>query len=729
MHQPLYKDLVTGEFRMPWVRMHALKDYYGMVRLLDEFPTVHQNFNLVPSLVSQIEEYATGTFHDPFYDVVARQASDLSPEDRRFALQYLFQAHPERMIARYPRYQALYGKLRAASHGRAQAESLFNDAEITDLQVLSQLAWFDEFYLEREAEIRALVDKGSGYTQEDQRTVLRWEHQILNAVLPTYTNAAFKGYAELSATPYYHPILPLLCDSGQGAVSSPGLPLPKARFHHPEDAAEQIRRAIEKHAEVFGVRPRGMWPSEGSVSEEVLKLAAEQGLDWLASDEGVLGRSAKIQFERDGNGVLGAGPAENLYRIYRYEEASRPIHLVFRDHRLSDLIGFVYAGMPAADAAAHLTASLKSQAAPLLSQGKDAVVSIILDGENAWESFDHNGREFLRRFYDHLTKDPQIEAVTISEAIQRTKPEEFGKLKHLVPGSWINANFNIWIGAPEDNRSWEYLGEARDYYTAHADAATPQARKLAYEELMIAEGSDWNWWYGPEHHSANDADFDELYRRHLSNVYQALGGVPPDTLSRPIQGGIAAKATLVPQTAFIQPNINGHANGYFEWLGALLYKSDRRTGSMHGKQFVFDALYAGVNSEHLYVRLDLATSLLEGPLQLVVQVAVSNGETPRRSFRLNAEIVNGAVENWQLWQDKKDEPLATDESDAGVAVTLVKICALRIPLVLIDAPHCSVLNLRAVLYHSTLPIDAMPVEGSLELPVLSEEEMIERSYD
>src|SRR5439155_1138441 len=241
----------------------------------------------------------------------------------------------------------------------------------------------------------------------------------------------------------------------------------------------------------------------------------------MATDEGVLGRTAGLNFARDGGGRLPREAAENLYDIHRYEKGQTQVHLVFRDHTISDLVGFVYSGMPPQDAANHLMSNIKQAAQPVLDRGQDAVVSIILDGENAWEYYPRSGRELLRRFYDALQRDPNVEAVTVSEAISRHK--NFTNLTSLVPGSWINANFNIWIGAPEDNRSWDYLYHAREFYSQSAARASEAQRELAFEEILIAEGSDWNWWYGPEHHSANDREFDELYRKHLSNVYQALG--------------------------------------------------------------------------------------------------------------------------------------------------------------------------------------------------------------
>src|SRR3954462_7568936 len=337
----------------------------------------------------------------------------------------------------------------------------------------------------------------------------------------------------------------------------------------------------------------------------------------METDEGVLGRSTGVFFARDANGRLPGHLAEKLYNIHRYENGSTAMHMVFRDHTISDLIGFVYSGMPPVDAARHLINSVKDAARPVLDKGRDAVVSIILDGENAWEYYPKSGREFLRRFYDGLQREPGVEAVTISEAIARHK--DFGRMTSLTPGSWINANFNVWIGAPEDNRAWDYLHHAREFYAQNATRATETQRQLAFDEILIAEGSDWNWGYGPEHHSANDRDFDELYRKHLSNVYQALGATPPDYLAQPITGQ-EVRPSFVPQTAYIHPRIDGELVRYFEWMGAAHYTADRRSGSMHGKVFLLESVYAGIDEQNIYGRLDFTDHVPEGEFEIVVNL-------------------------------------------------------------------------------------------------------------
>jgi alpha-amylase/alpha-mannosidase (GH57 family) len=739
-HQPFYKDLVTGEYRLPWTRLHALKDYYGMVKLLDEFPNIHQNFNLVPSLMVQIQDYVDGTAHDPFLAVAAKPARDLSLQERRFALQYLFQANPQNVIGRYPRYQELWQQFREHGDHPERAERYFQPRDFTDLQVLSQIAWFDEFFLE-EKDVAALVAKGHSYSLDDQKFVIARERELLGRVLPAHREAAKKGSIEISATPFYHPILPLVCDTNAGAVSSPGLPLPQNRFRHPEDAREQLTRALDLHEKVFGVRPKGVWPSEGSVSEEALAIAASLGINWMATDEGVLGRSTGSFFARDGNGRLPAHLAGKLYNIHRYENGSTVMHMVFRDHTISDLIGFVYSGMPPADAAGHLIGNIKNAARPALDQGRDAVVSIILDGENAWEYYPKSGREFLRCFYECLQREPALEAVTISEAITRHK--DFGGMNSLVPGSWISANFNVWIGAPEDNRAWDYLHHAREFYSQNAARASEAQRKLAFEELLIAEGSDWNWWYGPEHHSANDRDFDELYRKHLSNVYQALGANPPDYLAQPITGQ-EVRPSFVPQTAYIHPRVAGDKVRYFEWMGAAAYTADHRAGAMHGKQFLLDSVYAGIDATHLYGRLDFKGKLPDTDFELVVNIeSWATGEPrPRGILRVDASAHDSRLKNWKIEDSAVERTLASSSSaDDHVKLALLRNFEFKLPLAwLLASPATGSnsgerktsagnaatdkLRLRFSFWQNRLPVDSLPLEGCIELQVVSEGELL-----
>ncbi|MCU1287101.1 MAG: glycoside hydrolase, family 57 [Acidobacteriales bacterium] len=736
MHQPFYKDLVSGEYRLPWVRLHALKDYYGMVKLLDEFPNVHQTFNLVPSLITQIEDYVSGTARDPFLAIAAKPASELTPQDRRFALQYLFQANTNNLIGRYPRYLELYQQFGTGKFDPKMAEPLFSEQDFADLQVLSQIAWFDEFFLadsgpNADRDLQSLVAKAKGFDASDQLLMLSKQKEILASVLPAYASAAQRGLIELSTSPYYHPILPLLCDTNLGDVSSPGLPLPRSHFAHLDDAAEQLKRGLDLHERVFEIRPLGVWPSEGSVSDEVMAIGHKLGVKWMATDEGVLGRSNNSYFERNREGTLQPESASKLYNIYRHQNNDAEMNMVFRDHSLSDLIGFVYSGMPAADAAQHFINQVKASATPVLEQGREAIVSIILDGENAWEYFPKSGREFLRRLYQGIEDDPQFEALTVSEAIARHKEEDLGRLGHLVPGSWINSNFNVWIGAPEDNRAWDYLSAARDFYSQHESDASEEQRALAYEELLIAEGSDWNWWYGPEHHSANDADFDELYRKHLSNVYQALGSAPPEYLAQPIIR-TKAGARFVDQTAYVTPRIDGEGTGYFDWIGAAQYMADHRNSAMHGKRFLLDSAYLGMDNDFLFVRLDFSDDafsqaenssedVLAADFDLTMNIE-RDADTESDSHKIKMNVRNGSLTDWNL--NNGAGVISPEQAKGhGVDVALRKVFEARIPWDYLDLKLGDSVRVRFSLWKENLPLDALPAEGSIQIKRVAEREL------
>jgi alpha-amylase/alpha-mannosidase (GH57 family) len=339
-----------------------------------------------------------------------------------------------------------------------------------------------------------------------------------------------------------------------------------------------MRRAL-------GVDPAGLWPSEGSVSDEALTLAVDCGFKWAATDNGVLART----LQRD------AG-IDETYQAYVWQREGRGINLLFRDHYLSDLIGFEYNRMNAADAANHFLDRIRHN-----THSHDMIVPIILDGENAWDWYPEEGRPFLRELYRRIVEDPNLEALSISEALAKYEARPLG---HVVPGSWINANFDIWIGAEEDNLAWTYLLAARRAYDEHASKVPEAARQLAFEELLIAEGSDWNWWYGPEHNSGNRPEFDQLYRDHLANVYRALKLPIPEALSHPIlthaqEGDIHERPTNV-----LDVTIDGEITSAFEWMGAGRYRPDPRSGSMHGGTPPARELFYGFRDGRVFVRLD-----------------------------------------------------------------------------------------------------------------------------
>jgi alpha-amylase/alpha-mannosidase (GH57 family) len=673
MHQPFYKDLVSGEYRLPWTRMHALKDYYGMAKILEEFPRIRQTFNLVPSMIVQVEEYARGEARDPFLDCAVKPAESLTPAEQIFILRNFFMANPARLIYRYPRYGELYAA-HQAQKGVHGAKGVFGHQEFRDIQVLSQVAWFDEEFQEHDPEVRALIEKGRNFTHADQAVMGRKQREICGRVIPEYRKLAESGQIEISTTPFYHPILPLLCDTDIASVSHPHVPLPP-RFSYPEDARLQLEMARDYMQKIFGAVPAGLWPSEGSVSDHVLEIAASVGFNWAATDHGVLERTLRR-----------AATPDVSYRPWLWSQHGREMRMIFRDHLLSDLIGFVYSGMGAADAAQDFLHRIYENCHGLRESGRDALVPIILDGENAWEYYDRNGRPFFRELYGRIQNDPGMEAITVREAFERMQPEP---LNHIFPGSWINANFDVWIGAEEDNKSWRLLLDARKAYDL-AQNVPELNRRQALEELLIAEGSDWNWWYGPEHETANAIEFDQIYREHLSNVYRALGALPPPELSQPILHTQMGQTQTLPSGP-ISPVINGVVDSYFEWLGAGIYRADQRSGSMHGKRILVKEVHYGADDRSVSVRVDFGEEpgSLEG-LEIEAEMPGTKSESDRK---LKITIQAGR---------------AFLQSGGGEA-------AFRDVLEVSFPPVVDSTQIRLSFWQDGLPIEAIPPHGFLQV--------------
>ncbi|HET7841160.1 MAG TPA: glycoside hydrolase family 57 protein, partial [Terriglobia bacterium] len=658
-------------------------------------------FNMVPSLVLQIEEYAEDKAVEEPFRIAFKPASELTPEEQTELLTFAFQLNHENLLSRYPRFRELYDKARAVSSASLAAQR-FVPQDLLDLQVLSQIAWFDEIYLSGDPEIRRLVVKGHGYSEEDKKILRSKELEIFKVTLEAYRKAAARGQIEISTSPLYHPILPLLCDSGIAEESRPGVRLPNHPFRHPEDAREQLRSSVRLHERVFGARPRGLWPSEGSVSDEVLRIAAEEGFEWAATDEGVLGRSLRMGFSRHGDGTAAGG--QELYRPHRFQAGSKGISLFFRDHQISDLIGFVYSRMDAHAAAADLYQKVKAAGR---STARPAVIAVILDGENAWEFFPGNGREFLKNFYGRLAADPDLKALTASEALEAT---EQGQLTHVVPGSWINANFDVWIGAEEDNRAWDLLKEARDFFAQNSSkpGLSPQQVELARQELWISEGSDWCWWYGPEHSSAHDEEFDLLYRKHLSNIYRLLGASPPDELAVPIKRP-KTRAVAVPPSGAIEPRVDGIVTNYFEWLGAGVYVPDNRSGSMHGAAAFIEALYYGYSRHSVYLRVDMSEAFREEHSDFEIRVNVDG----HSRVRLHAQVEGEKLRATEF--SRGEEPFVEPPPDSGIQAAFARVFELSLSYQALGIKAHENVKIQVSLWVNELPVQVIPQEGWLTL--------------
>jgi alpha-amylase/alpha-mannosidase (GH57 family) len=703
MHQPQYRDPSTGRYVLPWTRLHATKDYWGMVRVLEEFPGVHATFNFVPLLAAQIEEYASGNFREPWFEIAFAPAEALHADQKREVLERAFHVN-ENFLQRWPRFGELREMVR--SGGPEACVARFSPRDWRDLQVLSQLAWMDEEYLARDPVVNELSVKGRDYTEEDKTALREKQQELLNLVLPEYRKASEQGQIEVSTTPYYHPILPLLCDSDIARVANPRTPLPHPAFRFPEDAREQLRRARELHERVFGRPPAGLWPSEGSVSDQSLEIAMELGFRWFAADEGVLGRSRNVGFWRDAGGYPENGP--QLYTPWRLQRGGEMTGF-FRDHYLSDLVGFVYSRMDPQSAADDLHRRIRA-IGDREPPGRIATVSLILDGENAWEYYPGNGREFLRHFYRRIQQDPNVHALTASEAMQATLDRP--TLQGIFPASWIGANFDVWIGADEDVRAWDLLRDARQAYaraTQRAEHGLPAdvgELARAYESILAAEGSDWTWWFGPEHASSNDAEFDALFRKHLTEVYAALGEQAPDALAHPIKRAPERGRREAPLT-FLDVKVDGRESSYFEWLGGGFYAAERQSSAMHGRVFAIGDFFYGFGPKKLFLRIDpVAETMAEMP-DFELRITLWDSRETRITLTVEKSKLTGCV------VEQGGTCLLRPETVVHAAYG--RIIEVSVARELFDVRDRRELLLRVALCEAGLPVDVLPSEGVLPI--------------
>ncbi len=652
MHQPYYKDLVTGEYRLPWVRMHGIKDYFDMVSMLREFPSIHQNFNLVPCLLEQIEDYTEHQAKDFITDLTLKPAKTLEKAERLLILHNFFFAEWENMIKPYPRYWHLLKKrgFQTDEDRLEKVEIIFSEQDFLDLQVWFNLTWFDPLFKRTDPFLQKLLQKGEGFTEEEKGLLMQKQIEVMRMIVPEYRALSESGQVEISTTPFYHPILPLLCNTGRARDACPQIALPRHSFIHPEDARRQIEMAVSYHEKLFGAKPVGMWPSEGSVSEEVVPIISDAGIRWIATDEEILTCSLLPSMVKEKK-----EKKDFLFQPYRVEVDGRELSILFRDHGLSDLIGFVYSRWDPADAAKDFLHHLHQIRNATVSAQRAPLVTVILDGENAWEHYRNDGWDFFHELYSRLSDDPLIETTTVRDYLDRFPPQE--TLPRLHAGSWINHNFRVWIGHEEDNLSWDVLYETREFLVRtereKKESIDPEKLEAAWKEIFIAEGSDWNWWYGDDHSSQNDRDFDELYRKHLANVYTLMGENPPDKLFLPIlrEKGVEITSEI---TAFMYPAIDGQVTNYYEWIPAALYDVSTVGGTMHQADSLIRRIYYGFDLDTFYLRMDPTRNLDSELFQsLTFQVHFVNPPEVRivaffEEGKLRAKLLRGEEQGREL---------------------------------------------------------------------------------
>jgi len=591
-HQPVYyKDPETGVYAKPWVRVHATKDYVDMAAILKNYPDIHVTFNLTPSLIRQLDDLASGT-KDLYWVTAEVPADQLTDEQKTFLLERFFDTN-RKIIARFPRYQAL---LELRDNG-----GTYTTQDYLDLQLLFGLAWFDPDWLAQEP-LAALVAKGSNFSEADKQVVFDETERLIAEVVPVHKGLQDAGQIEVTMTPFAHPILPLLVSTDLATQAMPSVELPGVDFTYGQDAVAQVNLGVQLYEEHFGQPPRGMWPAEGSVAQEIVSMVSKAGIQWMASDEGVLANSLGMtSFTRNPRETV--TDPDVLYRPYYVQGGQGdPVAIVFRDVVISDKVGFTYSGLDGELAAKDFIRRIHDIRDALIEDGAAGphLVSVILDGENVWEYYENDGKLFLNSLYTLLSSDPLIRTVTPSEFLAMA-PEQ-PKIDDLWAGSWISHDFSTWIGEEEENLAWEYLAEARvvlQKYETGVRSTTPEALAEAQTLMYIAEGSDWFWWYGTDQNSGNDEAFDQQFRDTLKQVYVALGETPPLMLDvpviplQPVAADVASSNTL-------SVIVDGEASEG-EWDAAGVYQASG--GAMAAATPYFSDLAYGFDKANLYFKV------------------------------------------------------------------------------------------------------------------------------
>ena len=572
-HQPFYKDFSKGMYLLPWVRLHLIKNYHMMAKLVDR-ESVKVTFNFTPCLVEQMFDYIDKKADDPFINLSLKSPTSLNEEEKIFILKNFFNVNLDKVIKKNPRYSELFFK-RGYSFDREKSYKViksFSDQDFLDLQVLFNLSWVSEIALREDEELRRLKDKGERFTEREKLTLLKKQESLMKESMLMFKELYRNEKIEISTSPYSHPIMPLIINTDI-AKRCQNTPLPSPPFSRPEDLNLQLKEGKKLIEETFEAKVSGLWPPEGAVSEEILPFIKKEGFKWFATDEIILYKSKKITKRRE------------LYKPYKLGE----VNVVFRDHTLSDLIGFTYSSMKTEDAVKDFMSRVRYIRDNL---DEDGTLFIILDGENAWEFYPSSGVDFLSSIYKELKGEERVELTTVSEAISRVKSEE---LETIATGSWIEGNFRVWIGEEEDNISWRYLKLVRDDF----EGFTQDEKKKAKKAMFAAEGSDWNWWYGNEHQKATHFEFDNLYRRHLMSVYEINNKKPPDFLFDSIIRGEEMVIQIEPKW-LVKPLIDGKDTDFFEWANGGLWRGEASDGTMIISEPIIELIKFGFDMENIY---------------------------------------------------------------------------------------------------------------------------------
>jgi len=604
-HQPPYRDALTEDQAMPWARLHAVKAYTDMAAICEAVPQARVTFNLVPSLLDQLDEIAAGSVDD-FARLTRLPAEHLTPAEKERIAGTFFSMPFETMIAPWPRYRDLFYAARSRLHE-------MTPAELRDLQVWFNLAWCGPTV--RNERARELVARGLNFSPADKAELLAIHQLVAGDVAPRYRRLQERGQIELTCSPYYHPILPLLCSSHAARDAKPDAVLPDRTWRHPEDARAHLERAFSSHAERFGRPPTGIWPSEGAISAEAVELIGEAGFKWLVSDQMILHKS-KCEAQPD---------------IYAPWDLGSGVAAFFRDHDLSDRIGFVYSRWRTEDAVADFMNRIREIRHH---QSSDVgVVTVALDGENCWEHYPNDSPGLLVPLYEALANEPGIEMSTLSDALQDVGTKH-RRVTRVGTGSWIDGTLETWMGHPKQNRAWDELAAVRE--------ALPEGEPLP-ETLMKAQASDWFWWLGPFQSTPFETEFTTLFARNLQKTAETLAVPPPLDTVAIVLGADPDKANSdqEPTQPITLTEVNGDAEDFYRWNGSghLAMAQDAMARARRVKTIRF-----GFDATHLYLRLEPAEQLrgfqvdLTGPDGSRVAVFPERGSEVQSAMTTHLEV-------------------------------------------------------------------------------------------
>lgn len=609
-HQPNYQVQPNGIRLMPWARLHAIKDYLDMLLIMDKFPNLKLNFSIVPTLLDTIEDYANNEAHDIHSKLAVTPVDELTPDDKLYILNYFFDANYENMIAPNPRFNELYNRRYEQQDVSIDSFSL---QDYSDIMMLFNLVWFDPIWKNVYPELKKFEDKGRNYTLQDRINLIELNRKIIRQIIPTFKKYQDEGRIEILTSPYHHPIVPILINPKDLKFTNSKYSLLETKVALMVDLKEQIKLSIEKITDTFGKAPKGVWPSEHCVSQKALDVFANMGFKWVITDESVLSNSIKKEFIRDFRGCY-----ENPYDIcslYSYQtKQEKEINIVFRDSFIPKLISFEYPHRNSANCADDLFERIKTVYDKLrVSPDSNHLLTIAMDGENSWASYPEDGRLFLEKLYSLIEEDNTLKTVLIGDYIENNKKFE-KKLKKVASGSWVNQEFQLWIGEPTKNLAWQYLIEARNLFKANEKAGklTKEQIQSIKNEIYIAEGSDWFWWYGEPNNSGQDHIFDFLFREHLRNIYEIMEENVPDYLDLPLIS-VIGKPSKNPRRE-IKPLINGSSVDNDEWNFAGCI--DIPGGPILQENKLFNRIYFGTDSENLYLRFDLNNYFIEKNKQI-----------------------------------------------------------------------------------------------------------------